>query len=418
MIPYQGDFAEDATILIPFNTFDSNDPSASVTITNLVDADLKVHKDGGLTQIATDGATIAIDYDGVTGNHLVTIDTSVHADYATGSDYHVRMEGTTVDAGTINAWIGSFSIENRYSASIGDSIKAETALIVADTNELQSDDVPGLIATLDTVVDTVKAETALIVADTNELQTDWEDGGRLDLLLDGASSAGDPWGTVLPGAYGAGTAGKIVGDNIDAPISTVDTVVDAILVDTADNQPRVAAIEADTNELQGDDVPGLISTLDAVVDTVKAETALIVADTNELQTDDVPTLISTLDAVVDTVKAETALILTDTGITIPATITTVDAVADAIKVVTDRIDKAILTGTASGTPTTTAMVSDITITADDQFNGRIITFDDDTTTTALQGQQTDITGSTASSDTFTFTALTTAAASGDTFMVT
>lgn len=30
----------------------------------------------------------------------------------------------------------------------------------------------------------VKAETATIVTDTNELQTDWADGGRLDLLLD------------------------------------------------------------------------------------------------------------------------------------------------------------------------------------------------------------------------------------------
>ena len=47
-----------------------------------------------------------------------------------------------------------------------DSIKAETATIVADTNELQSDDVPGLIATLDAVVDTVKAETVLILEDT------------------------------------------------------------------------------------------------------------------------------------------------------------------------------------------------------------------------------------------------------------
>jgi hypothetical protein len=62
--------------------------------------------------------------------------------------------------------------------------KAETALIVADTNELQQDDVPTLISNLDAVVDTVKAETALIVADTNELQTDWLNGGRLDLILD------------------------------------------------------------------------------------------------------------------------------------------------------------------------------------------------------------------------------------------
>jgi len=113
-VPYLGDFAEDETVYIPFNTFSSDDPQASVTITNLADADLHVHKDGSATQIVTDGATISIDFDTITGNHIATIDTSAHADYATGSDYMVRMEGTTVDGATINAWIGSFSIENRF----------------------------------------------------------------------------------------------------------------------------------------------------------------------------------------------------------------------------------------------------------------------------------------------------------------
>lgn len=111
MVSYFGDFPEDATVYIPFNTFSSDDPSASVTITNLADADIKVHKDGGLTQIATDGATVAIDYDSITGNHLITIDTSAHADYSTGSEYQVRIEGTTVDGATINAFVGCFSIE-------------------------------------------------------------------------------------------------------------------------------------------------------------------------------------------------------------------------------------------------------------------------------------------------------------------
>lgn len=114
MIPYSGDFAEDATVRFVFNTFSSDDPSASVTITDLADADLKVHKDGSTTEIVTDGATIAINFDGITGNHMVTIDTSAHADYTTGADYHVRMEGTTVDGATINAFIGHFSIENRF----------------------------------------------------------------------------------------------------------------------------------------------------------------------------------------------------------------------------------------------------------------------------------------------------------------
>ena len=111
MISYFGDFAEDATVRIPFNTFSSNDPTASVTITNLADADIKVHKDGDLTQIVTDGATVIINYDSITGNHLITIDTSVDADYTAGAEYQVRIEGTTVDGGTINAWVASFSIE-------------------------------------------------------------------------------------------------------------------------------------------------------------------------------------------------------------------------------------------------------------------------------------------------------------------
>ncbi len=51
---------------------------------------------------------------------------------------------------------------------------ADINAILADTNELQADDIPGKIVTLDAVVDTVKAETALIVEDT---------GTTLDILI-------------------------------------------------------------------------------------------------------------------------------------------------------------------------------------------------------------------------------------------
>lgn len=61
--------------------------------------------------------------------------------------------------------------------------------------------------------------------------------------LAAAGSAGDPWATALPGAYTSGQAGKIVGDNLNATVSsratqasvdTVDGIVDAILIDTAE----------------------------------------------------------------------------------------------------------------------------------------------------------------------------------------
>jgi hypothetical protein len=115
MISYYGDFPTSATVYIPFNTFDSNDPTASVTATNLVNTDVHIHKDGGTTQRNNAaGITMTIDYDSITGNHLLIIDTSDNtvADfYQAGHEYQVRVEGVTVDGGTINAWVGAFSIE-------------------------------------------------------------------------------------------------------------------------------------------------------------------------------------------------------------------------------------------------------------------------------------------------------------------
>lgn len=64
-----------------------------------------------------------------------------------------------------------------------------------------------------------------ILADTNELQTDWVDGGRLDLLLDACSThtpanvrqsvcvTGDPTGSI----------GKLLFDNLNAPIGSIPT---------------------------------------------------------------------------------------------------------------------------------------------------------------------------------------------------
>lgn len=46
------------------------------------------------------------------------------------------------------------------------------------------------------------------------------DAGSTGFALNAAGSAGDPWGTALPGAYGAGTAGFIIGTNLDALISS------------------------------------------------------------------------------------------------------------------------------------------------------------------------------------------------------
>lgn len=111
-----GNFVADVVVPVPFNTFDSN--GASVTVTELLAGDVHIHKDGGATQRASSaGITVSIDFDGITGNHLILIDTSDNDDpgfYSVGSDYEVRLEGIKVNEQTLNAFIGIFSIENRF----------------------------------------------------------------------------------------------------------------------------------------------------------------------------------------------------------------------------------------------------------------------------------------------------------------
>jgi len=74
--------------------------------------------------------------------------------------------------------------------------------------------------------------------------------GTTGKALTDAGSAGDPWSTSLPGAYGAGTAGYLVGTYIDAAISDAATAASVSALNdlsTADIDARLAAYDAPTN---------------------------------------------------------------------------------------------------------------------------------------------------------------------------
>lgn len=106
------------TLYIPFNTFDSNDPSASVTLTGLATTDIEIYKDGSTTQRASDNGyslldTDGIDFDAITGIHGISInlaDNSTAGFYAAGSQYWVVIASVTVDAATINFIAATFRI--------------------------------------------------------------------------------------------------------------------------------------------------------------------------------------------------------------------------------------------------------------------------------------------------------------------
>ena len=78
---------------------------------------------------------------------------------------------------------------------------------------------------------------------------------------------------------------------------------------------------------------------------------------------------------------------------------------------------ATMTGSVSAATSTTSFTINTTVTAADQFKGRIITFDQNTTTPSLRGQATDITANTVGG-VLTVTALTVTPSIGDTFCIT
>jgi hypothetical protein len=89
--------------------------------------------------------------------------------------------------------------------------------------------------------------------------------GSTGAALSAAGSAGDPWSTPLPGAYGAGTAGKILGDNLNATVSSratqtsVDTIDD--FVDT-----EIGAITTHLTDIKGATFSGATDSLEAIRD--------------------------------------------------------------------------------------------------------------------------------------------------------
>ena len=179
-----GNVKEDAIVCIPFNTSDAD--GASITITNLVDTDVHIHKDDDLgARNNAAGITVSIDFDGITGNHLIKIDTgddTVVGFWVVGHDYFVRIEGTTIDAQTVNAWIAMFSIENRFD-EVNVAEIAGTAVPNTAGKIHVLDDEGNTIAN-ESKQDDIVADAAAILIDTDELQADWKNGGRLDNILD------------------------------------------------------------------------------------------------------------------------------------------------------------------------------------------------------------------------------------------
>ena len=196
-------------------------------------------------------------------------------------------------------WITAVGFSTHSAADVTtdmDANSTQLAAIVADTNELQTDDVPTLVAALPTAVenrqemDSNSTQLAAIVADTGELQTDWVDGGRLDLIVDATLAD-------------TGELQTNQGNWLTATGFSTHSAAD-VTADIDANSAQLTAILADTDELQTNQGNWLTATgfsthsaadVTADIDANSTQLAAIVADTSELQIDDVPGLIAALN---------------------------------------------------------------------------------------------------------------------------
>jgi hypothetical protein len=131
------------------------------------------------------------------------------------------------------------TVSNIHDADLPDIIDATDALETKiDALQLSVSSVVTTVITnaagTDIAADIIalKAETATIVADTNELQTDWKNGGRLDLLID---------------ALLVGT-GTTIDDLLDAIKAKTDTIGSVSVTVTSP-----VAASGDINLYSGDD---------------------------------------------------------------------------------------------------------------------------------------------------------------------
>lgn len=278
--------------------------------------------------------------------------------------------------------------------------------------------------------------------------------GSTGEALSAAGASGDPWITALPGSYTAGQAGYIVGTNLDAAVSSVGGGSSDWDADERTAIRSILGIPA-SGTTPDDPSAGILDTIRDGVVGVKAVTDAL-PDSGALTSIATAAALATVDSNVDAILVDTAEIgAAGAGLTALASAANLATVAGYIDTeisdIQSRLPAALVSGrmssdlvsiggsttaltafksavqgnviaTVGSASSTTSIVTSAMTPAPsvtDQLKGRILTFKDDTTTAALRGQATDITGSTASgTPTLTVTALTTAPASGDTFTIT
>lgn len=392
MYPYLGKVRPGATLFVPFHTFDSNDPSASVTITGLATTDIEVYKDASMTQRASDSGYALVDTDGIdidttTGIHGVTIDLSDNTTagfWAAGSDYVVVIASITVDAATINFIPVRFSIgypNSLYDTTIA-TLSTQTSFTLTN-GPAEDDALNGMWVAIHDVASSVQVGHAVISDYTGSTKT-----VTLAAATTFTVAATDNISIIGPAPLQPTTAGN-----------TLDvTATGAAGIDWGNIENKTTA-----NDLSGTDIQ--------LCDTITTYTGNTVQTGDSFARLGAPAGVS-VSADIATVDSNVDAILVDTGTTLDTHLTdikgaTFNGSTDSLEAIRDRGDSAWATGAGGSdrllmVDTTIATLStqtSFTLTAgsadDDSYNNcTIIVEDVSTSTQKAVGMVLDYTGST------------------------
>lgn len=238
MGPYKGDFTTSDTVYFFFDTFSSDDPSASITLTGLATSDIEVYRDGGTTQRASDAGytlldTDGIDFDGITGIHGFSIDLSDNTDagfYTTTGEFDVIVSSVTVDGATINFHAGSFSIDRIPRVNVHQISDDATAA----TNAESFFDGTGYAGTNNTIP-TVTNVTNQVTADVTAISGDTTAANNLESDYDGTgyNKSASTIGTTTTNTDMRGTDNAFLAANAPTNFSDLSITVTTGRVDVA-----------------------------------------------------------------------------------------------------------------------------------------------------------------------------------------
>jgi len=258
----------------------ANNAVAAPIMVDITDVDLRDTVRAGLTSLpnaAADAAGgLATSAGGATGIDDLATPTNITAGTITTTTNLTNLP--TIPANWLTAaGIAASALDGKGDWNIGKTGYALTQTFPSNFADMSITITTGLIDITQTAADKAWSTAArVLTANTNlndptaaaisdavwdELLSGHAISGSTGEALSAAGTAGDPWTTALPGAYGAGTAGKIIGDNVNATVSSrmaetsINTTAGAI-----DNVTLVATTTTNS-DMRGTDSAALASAL-------------------------------------------------------------------------------------------------------------------------------------------------------------